>query len=90
MTGWIPELARLLETGAPVVMVTIIASEGSAPREVGARMLVHEGGFAFTVGGGRLELPGATRRRGEHNEQRDPNDLPVHHCRTSQPPRLRA
>jgi xanthine dehydrogenase accessory factor len=56
VTAWIPELARLLDAGKPVVMVTIVASQGSAPREVGARMLVHEAGFAFTVGGGRLEF----------------------------------
>lgn len=37
-------------------MISVIRVEGSAPREVGARMVVqHNAGFFGTIGGGRLE-----------------------------------
>ncbi|MEM8752186.1 MAG: xanthine dehydrogenase accessory protein XdhC, partial [Pseudomonadota bacterium] len=40
---------------APHVLVSVAAVEGSAPREVGAWMLVREDGFDGTIGGGALE-----------------------------------
>ena len=37
-------------------MVTVAATRGSAPREAGARLIVHpDGGFTGTIGGGTLE-----------------------------------
>lgn len=42
--------------GRPFVLATVIATEGSAPREPGAKMLVRlDGSIAGTVGGGPLE-----------------------------------
>ena len=42
--------------GRPFVLATVIATEGSAPREPGAKMLVRpDGTIAGTVGGGPLE-----------------------------------
>ena len=39
-----------------VAMVTIAATRGSAPRDAGARMIVHvDGTFTGTIGGGTLE-----------------------------------
>ena len=39
-----------------VAMVTVAATRGSAPREAGARLIVHpDGGFTGTIGGGTLE-----------------------------------
>lgn len=49
-------LAALVETageGRPCALATIVATKGSAPRKVGAKMLVDpEGGLVGTVGGG--------------------------------------
>jgi xanthine dehydrogenase accessory factor len=45
-----------LQQGQPCVMATIVASSGSAPRKVGARMLVFgDASIAGTIGGGALE-----------------------------------
>lgn len=43
--------------GEKLALVTVIASEGSAPREVGAKMLVKEDGSIInTIGGGTVEM----------------------------------
>ena len=43
--------------GAAFVVVTLVNSKGSAPQEVGARMIVTSSGyFSGTVGGGKLEM----------------------------------
>src|SRR6202047_2413360 len=45
-----------LEKHRRAALVSIIKGEGSAPREVGARMVVQkDAGFFGTIGGGRLE-----------------------------------
>jgi len=50
------ELVDLISNGKRGVLVTIIASKGSAPRKAGAKMLVKEDGtFSGTVGGGGVE-----------------------------------
>ena len=46
---------RVLQSGEPAVLVTIVKAEGSTPREAGARMLVTTQGFHGTIGGGTLE-----------------------------------
>lgn len=49
-------LAEAVEQGAEAVLVTVVAVEGAAPREPGARMLVFsDGRVEGTVGGGALE-----------------------------------
>jgi xanthine dehydrogenase accessory factor len=53
--GWAGEvLARLPEE--PVALVSVLASEGSAPRGPGTRMIVTASGTIGTIGGGQLEL----------------------------------
>jgi xanthine dehydrogenase accessory factor len=47
-------LARLAED-QPAALVTILATEGSAPRDAGTKMVVWDGGQAGTIGGGNLE-----------------------------------
>jgi xanthine dehydrogenase accessory factor len=55
MRVWASILARLEEAPA-CVLVTVVAVEGSAPREVGARMVVDpDRRFHGTIGGGMLE-----------------------------------
>ncbi len=58
------ELEAALAAHGRVARVVIAAVEGSAPREVGAAMLVWEGGQAGTIGGGALEFRAAERARG--------------------------
>ena len=55
MTSW-QEIARFMETGTDVVVVTVAAARGSVPGEAGAKMLVTRDGLqSGTVGGGRIE-----------------------------------
>ncbi len=63
MSGLAPTLAELLAAGRPVVLVTLVATRGSVPSTVNARMLVHEHGIAGTVGGGALEWQAIGRAR---------------------------
>ncbi len=55
MNRWIEELARQLEAGEQVVVVTVAGVRGSAPRETGAKMLVTADASIGTIGGGQLE-----------------------------------
>ena len=56
-------LARALADHGPVARVVVAATEGSAPREAGAAMLVWPGGQAGTIGGGTLEHTAAATAR---------------------------
>jgi len=56
-------LARALARHGPVVRVVVAKVEGSAPREVGADMLVWPAGQSGTIGGGTLEFEAATTAR---------------------------
>ena len=55
MNEWIDELSDLTAAGEPVVVVTVAGIRGSAPREVGARMIVTATETFGTIGGGQLE-----------------------------------
>lgn len=52
---WLFGAARLRDSGTPFVMVTVIQTRGSVPRETGTRMLVTPHGTVGTIGGGHLE-----------------------------------
>ncbi|MFG6284525.1 xanthine dehydrogenase accessory protein XdhC [Sphingomonas sp. S6] len=54
MTAWIDQL-RALAVAQPAAMVTVVATEGSAPRGAGTRMLVTAEALSGTIGGGKLE-----------------------------------
>ncbi len=56
-------LRRALARRARVVRVVVAEAQGSAPREVGAAMLVWEDGQQGTIGGGALEYAAAARAR---------------------------
>ena len=53
---WPNALARLLKEGRSVVLVSIIETRGSSPREQGAKMVVAEQQTFDTIGGGELEF----------------------------------
>ena len=51
------EAARLSDAGAPFVLVTVTAAQGSTPRDPGAKMIWRPDGAWFgTVGGGQFEM----------------------------------
>ncbi len=53
MHAFFQELAESLEKGETVALATIVKRRGSVPREVGAKMIVHQSGaITGTVGGG--------------------------------------
>ena len=55
MNEWIDELSDLCAAGEPAVLVTVAGIRGSAPREVGAKMIVTATETIGTIGGGQLE-----------------------------------
>ncbi len=55
MNEWIDELSDLTASGERVVLVTVAGIRGSAPREVGAKMIVSDDATFGTIGGGQLE-----------------------------------
>ena len=55
-TDFFAEILHLEAAGSASVLATVIESEGSAPRKVGAKMLVREDGSILgSIGGGRIE-----------------------------------
>jgi xanthine dehydrogenase accessory factor len=54
MADWTQHAREALREG-PAALVTILATEGSAPRRPGARMVVTKTGLKGTIGGGALE-----------------------------------
>lgn len=61
MTQWIGWLRGLPDE--PCAMISILASEGSAPRGAGTRMLVTASGQQGTIGGGQLEFRAVEQAR---------------------------
>jgi xanthine dehydrogenase accessory factor len=56
MTDLYEEILKLKAEGGSAALATIIGTEGSTPRETGAKMLVRENGTIFgSIGGGSLE-----------------------------------
>jgi len=64
MRDWIEVLAAHCATGAPAVLVTVVAAKGSAPRPAGTRMVVTAQGIDGTIGGGHLEWKAIDIARG--------------------------
>lgn len=54
-TDWLSALVDCRGRGEAAVLVTVAGSQGSAPREAGAKMLVTSTRLAGTIGGGALE-----------------------------------
>lgn len=62
MMEWIEQL-RVHVARGPVAMVSVLATEGSAPRGPGTRMLVTASAQLGTIGGGALELRAVEQAR---------------------------
>jgi xanthine dehydrogenase accessory factor len=56
MNDWARQALALLEGGRDTVMITVLAAEGSVPRDPGTRMLVTADFIVGTIGGGNLEF----------------------------------
>lgn len=55
MSDWLAWL-RAIDRGTPTAMISVLATEGSAPRGPGTRMLITAQGATGTIGGGNLEF----------------------------------
>lgn len=55
MNEWLDRAAQAVSAGEPATLVSVAGVRGSAPREVGARMLVSCDETLGTIGGGQLE-----------------------------------
>ena len=55
MSAWVDDLYEQTTAGHAIVLVTVIALRGSAPREVGAKMIVAASGCTGSIGGCQLE-----------------------------------
>jgi len=55
MNEWVEELSDLAAAGERAVLVTVAGVRGSAPREIGAKMIVTATETIGTIGGGQLE-----------------------------------
>lgn len=55
MNRWIDSLREIIDRGEPGVLVSIAGVRGSAPREVGAKMIVTATQTIGSIGGGQLE-----------------------------------
>lgn len=55
MNDWIDTLQAQMNKGETCVLLTVCGVRGSAPREVGARMIVTSNETVGTIGGGQLE-----------------------------------
>src|SRR3954463_11630946 len=57
MNDWLlAELIAARKSRAPCALATVVATRGSVPREIGAKMLVYaDGKTSGTIGGGKFE-----------------------------------
>lgn len=69
---------RWLAEGRPAVVVEVVASHGSVPREAGARMLVAAGDQHGTIGGGHLEWQAIAQARARLARCTTRGDEPPH------------
>ncbi len=63
MADWAQGAAARAARSDPAALVTVLATEGSAPREAGVKMAVWDDGQAGTIGGGNLEWKAAAQAR---------------------------
>jgi xanthine dehydrogenase accessory factor len=62
MPDWVADLNEAVAAG-PAAMVSILATEGSTPREAGVRMIVGADRVWGTIGGGNLEFQAIAQAR---------------------------
>lgn len=62
-TDWLTALHRNLAAGRDAVLITVAGTQGSAPRDGGATMVVDRDDQAETIGGGHLEWQAVAHAR---------------------------
>lgn len=55
MKDWLPALDVAVSTEEPCILISIVRTQGSTPRELGAKMVVSERCTFSTIGGGQFE-----------------------------------
>lgn len=70
MANWARSALARISEDQPAALVTVLATEGSAPREAGTKMVVWQGGQSGTIGGGNLEHQATTQARRMLSESR--------------------
>lgn len=68
---WFDAVSACQNSGRPYVLVTVLASAGSTPRENGCKMVITDDRIYDTIGGGHLEFE-ATRKARELLASGDP------------------
>ena len=63
MTNWARAALARIAVDDTAALVTVLATEGSAPREAGTKMVVWESGQSGTIGGGNLEHQATSQAR---------------------------
>ncbi|MTJ81417.1 MAG: xanthine dehydrogenase accessory protein XdhC [Telmatospirillum sp.] len=63
MNDWLTALVELDAEGIPHVLITVVDTLGSPPREKGAKMVVTAARLFGSIGGGSLEFQGAAMAR---------------------------
>lgn len=64
MSGTWAQIADAIAAEGRAMLVSVVATRGSVPREAGARMVIRpSGGFYGTIGGGQLEWQALARAR---------------------------
>jgi xanthine dehydrogenase accessory factor len=63
--NWLQAMTNIAALNHSCVLVTVVESEGSAPRTIGTRMVVTLDDFHDTIGGGALELEAINHARAE-------------------------
>jgi len=63
MSNWARAALARIAVDDAAALVTVLATEGSAPREAGTKMVVWEGGQSGTIGGGNLEHQATSQAR---------------------------
>ena len=69
--SWAATALTAVRRGEALAMVTVVAAEGSTPREAGTRMLVGERCQSGTIGGGALEHRATDQARRMLGSDRD-------------------
>ncbi len=55
MSDWLTGVSALIDQGETCVLITVVSTRGSVPREAGTRMVVSRDSSSGTIGGGHLE-----------------------------------
>ena len=90
MNDWFESLQKALSRDSATVLVTVVAVDGSVPREVGATLVVSVDGTDGTIGGGNLEYSCISQARAmlsvsQKSNKKTDDKNPGHKDRSNEP-----